>query len=162
MKAVTYFICLAVTILVVNRSKLINLKPDLNLEKNWAALITKVKSWPRILPIMRVRWVRIPDYLREYSAIWNFWDERKELCSDHMDSLPTPVASNRQLSKSSLLADWFGDKPREPQGGLDLLVRKYICPMYCTGCTVLSWAQRATPSFRRVHVTQVGNVVVIR
>ena len=41
---------------------------DLDLEKDRAALNSKVKRWLRKLPIIRVRWVRIPGYPREYSV----------------------------------------------------------------------------------------------
>ena len=50
------------------RNFLVSYVLNLDLKKDRATLISKAKWWPRNLPNIRVRWVRIPEYPREYSA----------------------------------------------------------------------------------------------
>ena len=81
---------------------------DLDLEKDQAALISKAKWWPRKLPIMRVRWVFIPEYPREYSATGGYSGLRG-VCRLWTTQVCWQTPNTRRFKqtakKSSLLAD---------------------------------------------------------
>ena len=61
---------------------------------NQAALITMARRWPRKLPTIQVRWVRLPDYPREYtqySATEGYFEEREK---NQLQITQTQLSSN--------------------------------------------------------------------